>query len=351
MQEHKEGHLKFLLTVAGGMTGLCMFLVYWFLLQIEINKTIFLPTGLESVGSHDDFAKKKKTEKTAVGGLEEEEEDPNVTSPNNTGNASNNNNQSDSVDFTVTEYPSRYRITKLRNVTLVFTSLALSLLTYLLLVVSNANLWLSLLGVAVVIGVGIFQQICEELRRRRLDRIVAVVTLLLLAASFMSLSTYASRSIQEGEIYKGKARIIGFDYDNYDNKDGDVTRTDLEVAWGGDWGCPREDGKQCQAFVQGAMCESEDANKDRRRVLRLLGQNNNGNNNGNDNNGDENEEEEELEDEVEEEEEDLEDEEEDYEAVEEENEELEEEVRQPSSMPDSYCITNCFFFVSCIREK
>ena len=214
MQEHKQGHMKFLLTFAGCMTALCIFLVYWCLLQIEINKTVFLPTGLESVGSHDDFAKKKK-EKTAVGGLQEEDDEPEEMPAKSSAVVTEEEGE---------EKPRRFRITKLRKILLAFAAVALSFLTYLLLVVSNANVFLSLTGAAIVIGVGIFQQICEELRRRRLDRIMAVITLLFLAASFMSLSTYASRTIQEGEIYKGKARIIGFDYENYDNKDGDVTR-------------------------------------------------------------------------------------------------------------------------------
>ena len=126
------------------------------------------------------------------------------------------------------EQPRRYKITRLRNIVLVSLSLGLSLVTYLILVVSSAPVWLRLLGVAAVIAMGLWQQIAEELRRQRLDRIVAIITMILLAASLMSLATYANKSLTEGEIYRGKARIIGFDYENYDNNDGDVTRTDLE---------------------------------------------------------------------------------------------------------------------------
>ena len=110
-----------------------------------------------------------------------------------------------------------------------------------------------------------------------------------------------------------------------------MTRTDLEVAWGGRWGCPQVNNKQCTAFVQGAMCEAEkkDENDDGK-IRRYLNDNNNENDNANDNdNGNENdnnqnameEENEELENENEDLEEDLEEEEE---AVAEESEELEE---------------------------
>ena len=168
------------------------------------------------------------------------------------------------------------------------------------------------------------------MRRQRLDRIVAIVTLIFFAASFMSLAVYAKKSIQEGEIYQGKARIIGFDYENYNDKDGDVTRTDLEVAWGGEWGCPKEGGKQCTAFVQGAMCESED--KDNGKFRRFL--NDNGDKNDDGNGKDEEEEEleeeeqenEDLEEDLEDEEEAVQEEEEELDEEEEENEELEEEL-------------------------
>ena len=131
----------------------------------------------------------------------------------------------------------------------------------------------------------------------------------------------------------------GFDYDNYDNSVGDVTRTDLEVAWGGRWGCPDVDNKQCTAFVQGAMCEAEKKEGDDDGKLRRI-LNDNNNDNGNDNNDGEEEaeeeENEELEEDVEEEEEENEDLEEDIEDEENENEELEEEVEEESEELEEY---------------
>lgn len=49
-------------------------------------------------------------------------------------------------------------------------------------------------------------------RRQRLDRIAAIITLIFLSASFMSLASYARQSLNEGEIYQGQARIVGTSY-------------------------------------------------------------------------------------------------------------------------------------------
>lgn len=97
----------------------------------------------------------------------------------------------------------------------------------------------------------------DEIRRRRYDRLGAILTLIIFAASFLSLITYASVGLKEGTIYEGPARIIGYDTSTYEthgnvkssssstsskkNKGGAndevfATRMDLEVAWGGDWG-------------------------------------------------------------------------------------------------------------------
>ncbi len=62
------------------------------------------------------------------------------------------------------------------------------------------------------------------------------MTLMLYAAASLSLCTYASVGIREGTIYEGRARIVGYDTSIYETNDGEATRMDLEVAWGGDWG-------------------------------------------------------------------------------------------------------------------
>ena len=131
----------------------------------------------------------------------------------------------------------------------------LLLLTYLLLVVSDAPLWTSALGSLCVFAMFLRYQIGDELRRQRVDRILLMLSLFLTIASLMSLCTYAYKSLGNGEIYEGPARIVGYDMESYNNTDHDPsTRMDLEVQWGHAWGCPLSGGKVCTADVQGAMC-------------------------------------------------------------------------------------------------
>ena len=135
--------------------------------------------------------------------------------------------------------------------------LVLILLTYLLLVESQAPMWLAGLGSLCVFGVFLRFQIGDELRRQRLDRLTLMMSLFLLIASFLSLSTYCMKSLVQGEIYEGPARIVGYDMSSYNNSKHDPsTRADLMVQWGKDWGCPLSGGKVCQAHVQGAMCQA-----------------------------------------------------------------------------------------------
>lgn len=131
----------------------------------------------------------------------------------------------------------------------------LLLLTYLLLVVTEAPMWASALGSLCVFGIFLRFQIGDELRRQRLDRIMLMMSLFLMIASLMSVCTYAFKSLGNGEIYEGPAQIIGYDPEPYNNTDHDpTTRMDLAVQWGRAWGCPLSGGKLCQANVQGAMC-------------------------------------------------------------------------------------------------
>jgi hypothetical protein len=148
----------------------------------------------------------------------------------------------------------------------------LILLTYLLLVVSNAPMWLSIVGSLCVFWIFLRFQIGDELRRQRLDRVTLMMSLFLLIASLMSMSTYAMKSLAKGEVYEGPARIVGYDASTYNNTEHDPsTRTDLMVQWGKNWGCPLSGGKVCQAHVHGAMCQvqtEEDGNRKRKRRRR-----------------------------------------------------------------------------------
>jgi hypothetical protein len=156
--------------------------------------------------------------------------------------------------------------------------LALILLTYLLLVVNNAPIWLRGLGSVVVFFIFLRFQIGEELRRQRSDRIILLVSLFLLIASSLSLCVFSMKTLKQGEIYEGPARIVGYDLSNYNNTEHDpTTRTDIAVSWGKEWGCPLSGGKVCQARIQGAMCQvhpkkeqTKHKPSQRRRLARLL---------------------------------------------------------------------------------
>lgn len=195
----------------------------------------------------------------------------------------------------------------------------LIMMNYLLLVfLPSGMVWLNVLAVLAVMGAFLRCQIADELRRQRLDRLMGILTLFLFIAAFLSLATYARLALQEGSIYRGPARIVGYDETSYsNNEDGDTTRTDLEVAWGGSWACP-ETNSYCQASVNGALCETkgdggEDDTDDDDHGRRLE---DGGDNNDGDNDNDENDEN------------DQEDQQDEEEELEEENEELEEEVEE-----------------------
>jgi len=138
-------------------------------------------------------------------------------------------------------------------------ALALTLMIYLLLVfLPSGNTLLSVIGITCVTGAFLKDQIKSEWRKERYDRILTIITLMLFIASGLSLATYAKMGIAEGSIYKGAARIVGYDDTEYTNSaDKMITRIDLQVSWGGAWGCPLMD-KTCYAVVQGALCEQKD---------------------------------------------------------------------------------------------
>lgn len=139
--------------------------------------------------------------------------------------------------------------------------LALILLTYLLLVQSNAAIYWRMIGSLIVFGVFLRFQIGEELRRQRVDRLMLLLSLFLFIASMLSTIVYSFRTLQQGEIYEGPARIVGYSLENYNNTEHDpTTRADIAVSWGKEWGCPLSGGKLCQANIQGAMCQTHPEN-------------------------------------------------------------------------------------------
>lgn len=216
-----------------------------------------------------------------------------------------------------------------------FSVAVLVLLTYLLLVVSSAPIALRILGSLCVFGIFLRYQIGDEIRRQRTDRLMLLLSLFLVIASMLSVLVYSMKSLKQGEIYEGPARIIGYDMEQYNNTQHDpTTRTDIAVSWGKTWGCPLSGGKVCQARVQGAMCQNhpdkeQTKHKPKYESTRSL------KNGDSDDENDEKKKMEEEEEEVEDLEEDLEDEEKDNqdlesqnESLEEENEELKEEIEE-----------------------
>lgn len=133
-----------------------------------------------------------------------------------------------------------------------------TLFVYLLLVfVPGGSVILSFIGVLSVMVAFLKSQIVSEFRLGRFDRLSTLITLVLFTAACLCFFTYARYSLLEGVIYEGSARIVGYSDESYNNMAGDkVRRTDLEVAWGGNWAC-RNFGKQCQSHVNGALCEVE----------------------------------------------------------------------------------------------
>jgi len=208
----------------------------------------------------------------------------------------------------------------------------LILLTYLLLVVSNAPIVLRILGSLCVFGVFLRYQIGDELRRQRIDRIMLLLSLFLVIASMLSVLTYSMKTLLQGEIYEGPARIVGYDMEQYNNSQHDpTTRTDIAVSWGKNWGCPLSGGRVCQARIQGAMCQvhpekestkhkpNYDKGSNRNRLLQDEEK---------DKEKEEEDEEEALEEDLEEEEKSNQELEEENESLEDENEELKEEIKE-----------------------
>lgn len=138
----------------------------------------------------------------------------------------------------------------------------ITFMVYLLLALSSANFVLCWMGMIIVMALLLRQAIFDEVRRDRLDRLAAIVSLVLLLAMAINLAVYANRQHAQGDLYEGKARIVGYDMSNYNqSKDDQMLRTDMEVEWGWSWGCPNLDNDfSCRSFVHGALCEAKEDN-------------------------------------------------------------------------------------------
>lgn len=232
---------RFLILLGSSVT-LIVLSAFWIvsiLVAIEANKAAFFSIGDENNNSLsmtvDDSTTSENQQQQVGDGLEHEKDSP--SSPTAT------------PVFKGRRVRMSFKLMQLASVSV------LILLTYLILVVSEAPMWTSCIGSICVFGMFLRYQIGDELRRQRLDRIILMFSLFLMIASLMSLCTYAHKSLANGEIYEGPARIIGYDQEPYNNTDHDPSkRMDIEVEWGKGWGCPLSGGKVCKANINGAMC-------------------------------------------------------------------------------------------------
>ena len=153
---------------------------------------------------------------------------------------------------------SRYRVSMIRRFILFSTVSLITLLAYLLLVRTEAPSWLAWIGMGAILLVLLNTYVLDDIRRKRLDRLCAILTLILLMAMAMHWTVYAQQQVTNGQIHQGMARITGYDRTAYDQNKGEdgVSRTDLVVAWGGSWGCPSSPDIFCEAELKGALCET-----------------------------------------------------------------------------------------------
>jgi hypothetical protein len=235
-----ETKLTYTYGIAVASTVLAGLWIVWILIQIEVNKS-FMTMDIDNPLELD---------------VEDEINGPQrVEMEASEGGTDNKDNSAPETELS--KQPRRRRV-QMSFKFMQFTSVGvLILLTYLLLVVSSASLWLSTIGSLCVLGIFLRYQIGDELRRKRLDRLCLIISLFMVIAGSLSMATYAQKTRNQGEIYQGPARIVAYDGGNYNqNAQDPVSRTDLTVSWGKSWGCPKSGGKVCQAHVEGAMCQA-----------------------------------------------------------------------------------------------
>lgn len=246
---------KYVLGICG--TGVCAYLIIQILFKIELNQfkrsvapeveknlsELTLSTSLSGEDDDSDSHSNKSVIKKALSG------------------ESNRSNHSDD------SYIRKKRIHKETKIGIFLNVALVTFVNYLLMVFLPSGAVPSLIAMTILSVIILRGQLVEDLRRKRLDRIFLVFTLLIFMASFLSLSTYAHIGKKEGGIYEGPARIVGYDQTKYNDEGKSATRTDLEVEWGGEWGCPESPSQQCHAFVSGALCEVKE-NRKRKLVTR-----------------------------------------------------------------------------------
>mmetsp|Transcript_22884 Transcript_22884/g.64821 ORF Transcript_22884/g.64821 Transcript_22884/m.64821 type:complete len:603 (-) Transcript_22884:79-1887(-) len=219
------------------------------LIQIELNKSMLFDNKLEltedTADAKDATSSTSSTAKTVESGHEAMPPD-----------------EVDADENKVTPIRRR-RVSRSFKVMQIATVSCLVFINYLLLVMTSAPVWLSTVGMTMVLAMFLRFQIGEELRRQRLDRLMLILTLFLWIAGLLSLATYATKTSRKGEIYEGPARIIGYDQSTYENSHNDpVTRTNIDVEFGSWWACPLSGGKLCSGTVQGVLCQASQTDEE-----------------------------------------------------------------------------------------
>ena len=239
--------VKYFLGVIGTIT--CALLITRILFNIELNQ---FKKSIER-GEEEEVDTKNLSELTlsSSSSSSEDAESLNVAKPSPPKDVTTSDDSSSFIRKTTIHKETKYMI--FVNVFI------LTLANYLLLVYLPSGVVPSLIAMPLLSCFLIRKQLIQDLWRKRLDRISQCFTLLIFMASSMSLSTYASLGKEEGGMYEGPARIVGYDYeyinDNYVGQAAGAMTTNLEVEWGGSWGCPDTPDKQCRAYVSGALCK------------------------------------------------------------------------------------------------
>ena len=225
--------------LAIGSTVLTMYII---LVQIELQRTL-------SFASEEDEVQ-----------LEESTNEDEGVSPNvvKNGDATKPAKQSPSSSNEVDTVSRRLYLPRYRRASLAASVVLITFMAYLLLARSNANVVLNWLGMITVLGLSLRSSIAEELQRDRFERLACIASMVLILAMAMNLAVYANQQHAQGDIYEGEARIISYDSTSYSQDEGkdSTLRMDLQVAWGGSWGCPNLKDQWCEAPVAGTLCET-----------------------------------------------------------------------------------------------
>ena len=165
--------------------------------------------------------------------------------------------------------PSTPTLSKEDRLAITIRLVLLLLLHYLLLVYLPGGALASFVGALAVAGLTLAPYLSDDLlRHNRWDRLVTILALVVWIAAAATALTYHRLTFTHGPVYAGPARIVGYDTDNYVNADGTTLRADLQVAWGGGaWACPGSG--ECQADVQGALCQAKYNTTETRRGRKL----------------------------------------------------------------------------------